>query len=142
MDPSYQLRLGPHVMANFNMFSLLYELLDGFAIGRLIIINRIEGFLFRIGRWFEAYKMQAFHFRNIEKMLGKEHPSTLTSMNNLAEVLRGQGNYEEAERIHRQALALTEKVLGMEYPDTLTSMNNIALVLSSQGNYKEAERIY
>ena len=42
-------------------------------------------------------------------MLGKEHPSTLTSMNNLAEVLHRQGNYEEAERIHQQELALREE---------------------------------
>ena len=142
MDPSHQLRLVPHVIASFNMFALLHDLLDEFAMGRLRTIGRIEGFLFRIGRWSEAYKMQAFHFRNIEKMLGKEHPSTLTSMNDLAGVLRRQGNYEEAERIHRQTLALKERVLGKEHPDTLTSMNNLALVLSSQGNYEEAEQIH
>ena len=33
-------------------------------------------------------------------MLGKEHPFTLTSMNNLAEVLSRQGIYEEAEEIY------------------------------------------
>lgn len=31
-----------------------------------------------------------------ESILGKKHPSTLTSMNNLAEVLRSQGKHEEA----------------------------------------------
>ena len=64
-------------------------------------------------------------------MLGKEHPDTLTSKNNLAEVLSSQGNYEEAEQIHRQALALRERVLGKEDPDTLTSKNNLAEVLRS-----------
>ena len=59
-------------------------------------------------------------------------------MNNLALVLRSQGNYEEAKQIHRQALSLRERVLGKEYPDTLGSMNNLALVLSNQGNYEEA----
>ena len=34
-----------------------------------------------------------------EKVLGKEHPSTLTSMNNLASVLSRQGKYDEAERL-------------------------------------------
>ena len=97
MDPGHQLRLVPHVMASFNMFSLLHESLDEFTMGRLTIINGIEGFLFRIGRWSEAYKMRAFHFREIKKMLGKEHPSTLASMNDLAEVLSSQGNYKEAE---------------------------------------------
>ena len=32
-----------------------------------------------------------------QKALGEAHPSTLTSMNNLAEVLSSQGKYEEAE---------------------------------------------
>jgi hypothetical protein len=31
-------------------------------------------------------------------------------MNNLAEVLRGQGKYEPAEEMHRRALELREKV--------------------------------
>ena len=78
----------------------------------------------------------------MKRVLGKEHPFTLTSMNNLALVLSSQGNYKEAEQIHRQELALTEKVLGKEHPDTLTSMNNLASVLSRQGNYEEAEQIY
>ena len=142
IDPSHQLRLVPHIMASFDMFSLLHESLDELTIGRLAIVDGIEGFLFRIGRWSEAYKMQVFHFRRTEKILGKEHPSTLKSMNNLASVLSSQGNYEEAERIHRQALALYETVLGKEHPSTLTSMNNLASVLSSQGKYEEAERIH
>ena len=62
-------------------------------------------------------------------MLGKEYPFTLTSINNLVLVLTLQGKYEEAEEIHRQALALKETVLGKEYPDTLTSINNLANVL-------------
>jgi hypothetical protein len=32
-----------------------------------------------------------------EKVLGRDHPDTLTSMNNLVLVLDSQGKYEEAE---------------------------------------------
>ena len=35
----------------------------------------------------------------LETMLGKKHPLTLTSMNNLAEMLSSQGKYDEAEKI-------------------------------------------
>ena len=35
-----------------------------------------------------------------ETVLGKEHPSTLASTNNLAIVLRGQGKYEQVEEMH------------------------------------------
>ena len=129
IDPSHQLRLVPHVMASFGMFCPLYESLDELAMDRLAMIDRMEGFLFRIGRWPEAYKMQRFHFRKTEKRLGKEHASTLTSMNNLAGVLSRQGKYSEAEEMHRQALALCETVLGKEHPDTLTSMNTAYICL-------------
>ena len=39
-----------------------------------------------------------------ETVLGKEHPDTLMSMSNLANVLSDQVRYEQAEEIHRQAL--------------------------------------
>jgi hypothetical protein len=41
-------------------------------------------------------------------MLGKEHPSTLASVSNLAAVLRDQGKYGGAGGMYRQALSLSE----------------------------------
>ena len=99
-------------MASFGIFSPMHESWDELAMDRLNMIDRMKGFLFRIGRWCEAYEMQVFHFRKTEKMLGKEHPDTLTSMNNLAEVLSQQGKYEEAEEMHGQALELKEMCSG------------------------------
>jgi hypothetical protein len=55
-------------------------------------------------------------------VLGKEHPSTLTNMNNLAAVLSDQDKYEQEEEMHQQALGLRETVLGKEHPDTLMSI--------------------
>jgi Tetratricopeptide repeat len=37
-----------------------------------------------------------------EKVLGREHPETLTSMNNLALVLSEQGEYEQAKKVRRR----------------------------------------
>ena len=37
-------------------------------------------------------------------MLGKEHPDTLMSTSNLANVLSDQVRYEQEEEIHQQAL--------------------------------------
>ena len=76
------------------------------------------------------------------QMLGKEHSDTLTSLNNLASVLSSQGEYKEAEEMHRQLLVLKERIPGMKHPDTLESINNLAEVLSSQGKYKEAEEMH
>jgi tetratricopeptide (TPR) repeat protein len=78
------------------------------------------------GKYEEAEEMHRQALRLRETVLGKEHPDTLTSMNNLASVLSNQGKYEQAEEMLRQALRLQEMVLGKEHPSTLVSKNNLA----------------
>ncbi|KJZ68443.1 hypothetical protein HIM_12168 [Hirsutella minnesotensis 3608] len=95
-----------------------------------------------LGKYHEAEQMHRQALDLSEKVLGKEHPATLASMNNLAGVLESLGKYEEAERLHRQEWKLSEKVLGKEHPDTLASMNNLAVVLHHLGKYEEAERLH
>ncbi|TSA14961.1 MAG: CHAT domain-containing protein [Betaproteobacteria bacterium] len=75
------------------------------------------------------YQVVAIH----ERTLGREHPTTATSLSNLGNVLYLQGKSKEAEAVHRRALAIREKVLGADHPDTATSMNNLANVLQEQG---------
>jgi len=50
-----------------------------------------------------------------EKVLGSEHPHTLTSVSNLAILLRDQRKYKNAERMNRRALEGSEKMLGSEH---------------------------
>jgi tetratricopeptide (TPR) repeat protein len=94
------------------------------------------------GRYNLAYERGSDALSTRERVLGPKHPDTLTSMDNLAVVLRGQGKYEAAEEMHRRALELWEKVLGPEHPDTLASMNNLARVLRGQGKYEAAEEMH
>lgn len=61
----------------------------------------------------------------------------LTSVGNLALVLRDQRRYDEAEQMNRRALEGREKVLGAEHPDTLTSVGILALVLQDQNEDAE-----
>lgn len=68
-----------------------------------------------------------------QRVLSKEHPSTLTSMNNLALVL---SKYEQGEEMHRQTLGL-ETVLSKYHLSTLTSMDNPGYVLRDQDKYEE-----
>ncbi len=44
-------------------------------------------------------------------MLGREHPGTLGTIDNLANALGGQGKYEMAEQIYLQTFMLSEKVV-------------------------------
>ncbi|KFY96798.1 hypothetical protein V500_02302, partial [Pseudogymnoascus sp. VKM F-4518 (FW-2643)] len=75
----------------------------------------------------EAMHLQTLKLR--ETMLGKDHPDTLASMNNLAIALDKQGKRAEAEAMHLQTLKLRETMLGKDHPDTLASMNNLAIAL-------------
>ena len=141
-DASYRLRLVPHMMVSFGIYSQTHDSMGETTGNRLTTIRRIGDFLYTIGRWTEAYNTHVFYFQGMRKLLGVEHPDTLTSMNNLASVLDRQGKYKEAKEMHRQELALCEMVLGKERPSTLTSMNNLALVLNRQGKYEEAEEMH
>ena len=49
-----------------------------------------------------------------------------TSMNNLAETLREQGDLAGRGKLNEETLAINRRVLGPEHPDTLTSMNSLA----------------
>jgi tetratricopeptide (TPR) repeat protein len=77
-----------------------------------------------------------------ERALGPEHPSTLSSVHNLAFLLDRTGDYAGAEPLYRRALAGSERVLGPEHPLTLTSVNNLAGLLQSTGDYAGAARLY
>ena len=54
-----------------------------------------------------------------ERVLGPDHPDTLTSRNNLAVAYRAAGRIDEAITLHEQTLAARERVLGPDHPDTL-----------------------
>ena len=68
-----------------------------------------------------------------ERVLGPEHPDTLTSVNNLAALYQAQGRYAEAEPLYQARARGRERVLGPEHPDTLQSVNNLAAALSRPG---------
>ncbi len=54
------------------------------------------------GKYDEAEQMARQAFELMEKVLGREDPDTLMSMDNVASVLEIQGKYDEAERIRRK----------------------------------------
>ena len=88
--------------------------------------------LYSDGRFTESVALITEVMRTWKRFLGREHPYTIISMNNLASLLQSQGKYDEAEPICRQTLLLQEQALGKEHPDTLTSMNSLALLLGSR----------
>ena len=64
------------------------------------------------------------------------------AVNNLAGLLRVQGDPLTAEELYREALAMKIRLFGGEHPDVATGKNNLALALKAQGKYEEAEKLY
>ncbi|PSN59063.1 TPR domain protein [Corynespora cassiicola Philippines] len=93
------------------------------------------------GKYEAAEAMNRRALEGREKALGNEHPDTLTSVSNLALVLRDQGKYDKAEKLIRQALERKKNALGEQHLSTLTSVSNLALVLRDQGKYDKAEKL-
>jgi tetratricopeptide (TPR) repeat protein len=60
------------------------------------------------------------------KVLGEEHPSVATSLNNLAGLLKNTGRSKEAYLYGRQALAIETRALGPNHPTTKQLRKNWA----------------
>ena len=106
------------------------------------LFNEVARFYLDAGRYSDAEPLFRRALEGNERVLGKEHPDTLSSLNNLAELLRMKGDYAEAEPIYRRALEAKERVLGKEHPSTLSSLNNLAFLLYSKGDYAGAEPLF
>src|SRR5271169_6087450 len=75
-------------------------------------------------------------------ILGNDHPDTLMSMHNLAEMYRQQGKMMEAAKMHEEVLAKYQVILGNDHPATLTSMQNLAETYRQQGKMTEAAKMH
>ena len=73
-----------------------------------------------------------------ERVLGRDHPGTLTTRNNLAAAYRAAGRLGEAVPLLEGTLADHVRVLGPDHPDTLTTRNNLAAAYRAAGRLGEA----
>jgi tetratricopeptide (TPR) repeat protein len=67
-----------------------------------------------------------------KKIFGDEHPNVARDLNNLAQLLKAQGKYEEAIQPQREAIQIWEKALGKDHPQVATGLNNLAQLLIAQ----------
>ena len=77
-----------------------------------------------------------------ERVLGPDHPDTLTIRNNLAGAYYSVGRFGEAIELYEQVLADRVRVLGPDHPDTLTVRNNLAGAYKSAGRLAEAVELF
>ncbi|KDN23233.1 FxSxx-COOH system tetratricopeptide repeat protein [Amycolatopsis rifamycinica] len=104
----------------------------------LVQADWIAGLLEEAGDLTRALPLFEQTLAGRERVLGAEHPDTLTSRNNLAGAYMSAGRLDEAIALHEQNLADYERVSEAEHPDTLTSRNNLAAAYKSAGRLDEA----
>lgn len=77
----------------------------------------------------------------VQRMLGEEHPGTLTVMGNLAGTLWRLGDMTGARQLQEVELDVRKRVQGEKHPDTLSSKINLASTLHSQGALSSARKL-
>ena len=64
------------------------------------------------GRWKEAEELNVQVTETSSRVLGQEHPDTLTSVGNLATTYMNQGQWKQAEELNVQVTETSSRVLG------------------------------
>ncbi len=76
----------------------------------------------------------------LENALGAEHPDVGWCLGDLAAAYRALGEYAEAERSFRRALAIVEKSTARADPELLEMIGAYAETLRASGRGEEAQR--
>src|SRR5207248_670518 len=76
------------------------------------------------------------------RLLGTEHPDTLSSIGALGVVYSLQDRLGEADKLLREAFAGLRRTLGPEHPYTLSAMYNLAQNCMSEKLYQESAELY
>ena len=76
------------------------------------------------------------------KALGEDHRLTGMALNNVAQSLRKQGKFQEAEPLLRRALDQQRRISGEEHLHTLSAIINLARVLEHLNRRAEVEALY
>jgi len=100
--------------------------------------QNLAAVLFDAGRLDQAEKMYRRTLTEFGRLLGAEHPATLTVRHNLAVLLNARGTVAEAEREVVEVLAVRRRVLGRHHPETLDSQVSLSAMRANQGRVAEA----
>jgi hypothetical protein len=114
-------RLLPHVQ-----YALSYNPVDDDDEGRLHLASRCAMTLHIDGRYKESEVLEVQVMQTKKRLLGNEHPSTLTSTHNLAFMLQAQARHDEALALMERCFQLRQQVLGRHHHDTQSSLNALS----------------
>ena len=76
------------------------------------------------------------------KILGTNHPYTLTSRNNLAEAYKEAGRLDEAIPLYKENLSIALRALSPNHPYISSFRNNLADAYREAGNLDDAKALF
>jgi RNA polymerase sigma factor (sigma-70 family) len=79
---------------------------------------------------------------DLGRLLGPDHPDTLSSRNSLAAAYLAAGRVDEAIPLFEQILAVRQRMLDPDDSEILVSQNNLASAYQDAGRIAEAIRLY
>lgn len=89
---------------------------------KLELVRKCAIALYNHGRWAEAEQLEVQVMETGKRVLGDEHPDTLTNIANLAFTLRDQGFHEKAILLLEKCCRMRQQILCPEHPDTVSSL--------------------
>ncbi|MEU1456937.1 tetratricopeptide repeat protein, partial [Streptomyces avermitilis] len=92
------------------------------------------------GRTGEAIDLVEQVVADRERLLGADHPDTLTARGNLAAIYWQAGRTGEAIDLVEQVVADRERLLGADHPDTLTAREVLSLWKSPENGSDRPRR--
>ncbi|WP_159064446.1 tetratricopeptide repeat protein, partial [Streptomyces olivochromogenes] len=94
-----------------------------------------------LGEYAEARRMGEDALARRRRVLGEDHPDTLSSINSVAAILHSLRLYPEAVELLKDVRARCLRVHGAKHPETAQVTRNLAASLSAMGKTHEAQQL-
>src|SRR6266545_940405 len=131
-------RLLPHALAAAENG----QRLDGELEACFFLLNEAGVYLRSRGQYQLARELHEQALVGCRRVLGDDHPDTLSTMNYLAVTRRALSDLQGARDLHEQTLAARRRVLGDDHSGTLMSMYNLAVTLTDLGDLQGARDLH
>jgi uncharacterized glyoxalase superfamily protein PhnB len=93
----------------------------------------------RTGQYRKALEWYQRALDGREKIFGRDHPSTFTTVHNKALVFQSQGEYIKALEWYQRSFDSREKTLGRDHRETVTTVDQMAVAKDFLSNLTSAE---
>lgn len=107
----------------------------------LLAMAKLANLYFLEDRIEESWPLSERVLKRLERLLGKDDPNLVATLEANAAALTAQGRNGEAEKLRRRALAINERAFGKDSLPVATSLQGISQLMRMQERYGESLEI-